>query len=538
MLIHYDGKHYICDCTYEERNIPKRSGFFFDPIDKKWKTTKIKNAVRLRKYFTVDVKNHISRIICQRKPKSYSESFLKSIVPKNEKLKPVQVKAIKYALDRTSSYLALEQGLGKTATAIAILNALTLKHPVTTSLFVVTPNKIKDWVKDFNRWSVVDYNIIELSSEKQDIESFMDFHHNVFLVSDTFVSNENTRRAIFKVSDYIEFDLFVNDEAHRFGSFDSIRTKALYTGTKPLAQIARRRVLLSGTPIGNKTKDLYPILSGVAWNTIDFMTFTQFAMKFCDGYFESNPYAGQVLNAEGSSNIEELKQRIDRFMLVEKFDDHERVETQENLILIEQEYEAKFLNAQFKDLNPLSVTNYFDSTGDGEKIGGQLAQCRRRLSEIKKQPALEYIKTLIDKNPKTQFLFMGYHTELLEFFNDTLSNMYGDVVGFIDGSVKAAHRERICESYQSGRIKYLVAQVETMVGIDLFKGTYGVFIEPHWSPRAIEQAKSRLKRIGQTKKVTFDYLVLKDTIDEYVLVNYFDKLETINKTIRSTNNGK
>lgn len=50
MLLVSNGRRYVLECTYEERDIPRRAGFHWDSEDKVWWTENKGHALSLREY--------------------------------------------------------------------------------------------------------------------------------------------------------------------------------------------------------------------------------------------------------------------------------------------------------------------------------------------------------------------------------------------------------------------------------------------------------------------------------------------------------
>lgn len=52
--LHLDGKRWICEVTYEQREVPKAAGFRWDPVAKRWWTDQAVRARKLAQYATSD----------------------------------------------------------------------------------------------------------------------------------------------------------------------------------------------------------------------------------------------------------------------------------------------------------------------------------------------------------------------------------------------------------------------------------------------------------------------------------------------------
>ncbi len=154
-----------------------------------------------------------------------------------KKLKPFQVHGSLFLQSNPHALLADEPGLGKTIQAIAAANYLSLKR-----VLVVCPASVRlGWRQELKEcgatglWDVISY------------EQAVKYHSEVHY--DTLPS----------------YDGLVLDEAHYLKTSDSKRTQAIFGG----AGAARMRTLrarwaLTGTPVLNRPRELWPILKNVS----------------------------------------------------------------------------------------------------------------------------------------------------------------------------------------------------------------------------------------------------------------------------------
>ncbi len=132
-----------------------------------------------------------------------------------------------------------EMGLGKTIEAIGIINL----HPELRKVLVVVPSSLKiNWKNELTKWLTDDRTVgVAKGSKVPDTD----------IVIINFDILKQNHHALLTRS----FDLMVIDEAH---NIRNVRTQR-YAFLKPL--VAKHVVALTGTPIWNKTDDLWALLT-------------------------------------------------------------------------------------------------------------------------------------------------------------------------------------------------------------------------------------------------------------------------------------
>jgi SNF2 family DNA or RNA helicase len=484
----------------------KSAGFTFNYELKKWATAREKNAFKFKSHFDDSCSRHFRSMSVVK-----NKIPLKVKVAEGQKLFDYQRGGVKFCLTRNHSYLAFEQGLGKTCTALTVINSLMPCR----SLIVAPPFKILDWEIEAKKWidnKPIVWVIKKIKDLKKPPENF-----DVLIVPDSILSD-----AAAYISKYT-FSIGVVDEAHRFSSVDTKRTKALFKEMLPQCD---KKILLSGTPMSNRPIDLFPSLSNLAWNTISYANYFEYGKHFCGGHMVSVGFGKQKFDVSGATNLDQLSKLLKPFMLIEKLSDHFNIKHSNRLVRLnngeKKTYrlsKSLFKNAELADF--LTIENNL----------GEIAKYRSELCEIKLKPSLDYCLNAL--NQDTQFLIFAIHKRMISYLFEHLSKRYH--VAVIDGGQTRVKKQNIKSAFQGGEYKAIIAQVETMVGVDLFKGTRGIFVESPWSPRAINQAVSRLVRIGQEKKVLIDHLVLANSFEEYVLKRALTKQENIEQVITQTN---
>jgi hypothetical protein len=155
---------------------------------------------------------------------------------------------------------------------------------------------------------------------------------------------------------------------------------------------------------------------------------------------------------------------------------------------------------------------------------------RRKLVSLAKVDfTIEYITDLLQTIDKV--LLIVYHRETIQ----KLKEAFKDSVILQGGMTSDQKHQNLIEFQTNENCKLLIGQISvTGYGIDGLQNVcnYIVFGEIDWSPGILEQAKDRLRRIGQTKTVFVHYLIASNTIEEEIDLKLEWKRNIISKLIR------
>lgn len=109
------------------------------------------------------------------------------------------------------------------------------------------------------------------------------------------------------------------------------------------------------------------------------------------------------------------------------------------------------------------------------------------------------------------------------------------IYSYIDGSVDVNTREKMVKSFQEdeGNRVFLLSLKAGGVALNLTAADYVIIFDPWWNPAVEAQAIDRSHRIGQTKKVMVYRMVVKDSIEEKMLVLQEKKKALVENLIAS-----
>lgn len=301
------------------------------------------------------------------------------------------------------------------------------------------------------------------------------------------------------------WDVIIFDEAHRLKSLSAKRTKKAL-GKNGLRSRANRIWFLTGTPVKNRTIDLYPILRSCAPEVLGkYDSYLKFAYRYCGAY------QGRFgVDVSGASHTEELHERMRSFML--------RREKRDVLSELPPRVITKVdlpCSPEVLELIKKEEQKTIEQAGENDpalfKLG-EIARIRQTLSKYKVPASVAYIKDLLQEEDKIVVFY--YHKEILNELRRALLSIPSV---FIDGSVAPARRGGIVEEFKSRKdVRIFFGQMAACgEGIDGLQAAAAccVFVEPSWSHTDIEQCIGRLERSGQRSDVNVHILTIKDTLE-------------------------
>ena len=414
-------------------------------------------------------------------------------------LYPHQADGVSFLISKGRAILGDDMGLGKTRQAIV---GMQIAAP-TGMILVVCPASLKlNWRREIR---MVDRDakveVIGIQDGKQIKPRWVIVNYDLL--------HRNAERL-----DGIPWSGVILDEAH-FIKNNSQRTsqclKLLGVSNNARSPLSgpRQVYLLTGTPITNRPKDLFNLLRCVGHPSA--RSFISFAKQYCDAY--KNDY-GWVTT--GSSNLEELNLLMKEVMLRRRKDEvldlPPKIRSWVPLAI----ESVAALNAQ------RSFARWFaasDASRPNDKYFlARLTKVRVALHKAKHRAVEERIRDVIATGQKV-IVFTA--------FTDGLNKhkaVFGDDCVTISGASTAEERMLAVDRFQSDpKVRLAVCNIIAGgVGITLTAATHVIFQDLDWVPANHLQAEDRAYRMGQTERVTVEYMLANDTLDVFIA----DLLET------------
>lgn len=466
-------------------------------------------------------------------------------------LKPYQRAGVVYAVNARRCLIADEMGLGKTAQALATLKALEIARAV-----VVTPASVKyNWEREAMRW---------LPGCKVQVVDDKDWEHGTNGTHETYgtngaepsgpghqglslvVVNYDIVRKHLDALRAFKPQAIVLDEAHYLKNKESKRYQAVHD----LMRGVDVRLALTGTPVDNRPKDLKPLLQ-LLGKLEEFGGSEEFSRRYLSA--QRVTMRGRTFWKPGDgSNLNELQSKLRSFCMVRRLKRDVLPELPEKRrvrvdVSLDPQSAQEYRRAQADVLSWIREKEGEKARGEGElwevirerakAAAAKAATCEelvkltalRQIAARGKVDAVQEWLTSFQESGEKLVLF-GVHKGPLK----AISEQWG--VEPLTGDTPALERQAMVDRFAEGLGRKLVdgknptpnsqpqpwlfsAQLQAGgTGIDGLQhaSTNVAFLEQAWKPSVMEQAESRLHRIGQKSAVTSWVFVARGTVDEWL----------------------
>lgn len=457
-----------------------------------------------------------------------------------EGLQPWQREGVLWLTEKGSGVLAMEQGTGKTPTALAAMDA--------PALIVVPASLRENWKRETMKWRP-DLIVAKIEKAADVTDEALKATCVVIgyeAVSDPKVLEALKRRrfrtlVVDEAQATKELRIFVSKTGQPYPGKDPKRAAAIYR----LAQVIPRRFMLSGTPLINgRPYELFPLLHMVAPK--DWSNQEEYWWKYCDPQEVHIPGGATRLNVHGHSNLPELRERTSGHYLFRRTKEvlnlPEKVREYKSIGL-EEDVAAEYRAAASEFLRWVRANGGAQAAmraARAEVIARLTAL--RRLTAIGKAPTVLAEAAAFLRDTGRPLIIMGHHEEALTAVESGLEQL-GFRVGAITGKVTGRARERAIDEFQSGlpltkppeKRKYLDVLVCSItaagVGLTLTRAQDMIIFERVWRPFDLVQAEDRIHRYSQKNQCVITYYDAANTIDDKLAALLAEKAKTAAEVI-------
>lgn len=421
----------------------------------------------------------------------------------NKILRPFQKEGARFLATHPHALLADEPGLGKTVQAIAAVEACRFRH-----VLVVCPASVRlGW--------------------RQEIEECLGSGHAGDW--DIISYNEAVSMAANIAPTNASWDVVILDEAHFLKTPESQRTQAIFGNGIGLARRARFIWCLTGTPVLNRPRELYPVLK-----TLDprfaGMSFASFAQRYCGAFFD-----GRSVNTRGASNLAELAGKLDGFMLRRTKEQvlpelPPAVICQVPLEVSKEDLAAVWAEEDLienREAKISSIAEDFSQLGD-------LSRLLRLTGEAKVKASVSFILDTLQTVEKV--VVFARHRSVLSRIQAELESRMVRTVEYHGGMSDVQKRDAIY-TFSEGKgekdTKVFIGQIQAAgTGINGLQDHCStvIFAELSWVPGDTQQAIDRLHRMGQSANSVNVYVLhVPGTLESAVLGTHTAKEKIIEK---------
>ena len=419
-------------------------------------------------------------------------------------LYPHQIEGISFLTRKGRAILGDDMGLGKTRQAIVameqaapdgvilVICPASLKLNWRREILAVDPEArievigAKGATADAPRWVIVNYDLLAKQAERLRAINWS----GVILDEAHFIKNASAR---------------TNHVLKLLGVSEKARDPVIGPG---------QVYLLTGTPMTNRPRDLYNLLRCVGHPSA--RSFLSFARRYCGAYRNNFGWV-----TDGASNIGELNLLMKEVMLRRLKDDVLDLPPKVRTWLPVEIDSATARHAQVGFLEWLAGSD--PSRPNDKDFLGRLQKVRVALHKAKHNAVAERIHDVLATGQKV-IVFTAF-TDGLKKHKASL----GEACVTLSGEDNAERRMAAVDAFQNDpEIRVMVANlIAGGVGITLTAGSHVIFQDLDWVPANLAQAEDRAYRLGQTSRVTVEYMIAARSLDGYVAQLLAAKMELI-----------
>jgi len=339
-----------------------------------------------------------------------------------------------------------DMGLGKTAQGLGWMRHAGIRRAI-----VVCPaSVVLNWCREAARF-YPDAKPSPILSSK-DMERFQ-ASEGPWIVVVTWDGLRRMWRELLALSP----EAVVADEAHYAKSPEAMRTRALLW----VGSALKHRVLLSGTPMKNRPRELFPLLHLL--DPVQFRAFLPYGERYCGPKTQRFGHR-HVRTYDGSTHAEELNLRLRPYMI-------RRVKSE----VLSQ------LPPKSVQRLPLPVDTWLESLREAG------------------EPAVLFC----------------HHRSVVQALSEACRGRGWRYVT-IAGDTPITARQDAVAAFQAGEADVLLATEAAKEGITLTRSAYLAFVEYFWVPGDMAQASDRVWRISQQREVFVTILHLEGSLDDHV----------------------
>jgi SWI/SNF-related matrix-associated actin-dependent regulator 1 of chromatin subfamily A len=320
--------------------------------------------------------------------------------------------------------------------------------------------------------------------------------------------------------------VLIYDESHSLKNGKAARSKA----AKELAATVPHKILLTGTPVLNRPKELWNQLQIIDPFAYPDKRFFQWHKRYTNA--TKNPFGWDF---SGASNLEELAASLKTIMIRRTKDQvlKELPAKRRTTVLIPIDNRKEYDRADNEFMAWMTEQKGAEAAERASNVE-QLAKIEylRQIAVAgKMKSALAWIENFLESGEK--LVIFATHKATIH----ALEREYGAMAVKIDGSVSSEKRQAAVDAFQNDPdAKIFIGNIQAAgVGITLTAASNVVFLELGWTPALHDQAEDRCHRIGQENAVNIWYLLAEKTIDASIAAMLENKREVIDQSTEDEN---
>ncbi|XP_023230728.1 DNA repair and recombination protein RAD54-like [Centruroides sculpturatus] len=499
-------------------------------------------------------------------------------------LRPHQREGVKFMWDCVTGkqiennygcIMADEMGLGKTLQCITLLWTLLRQgpdaKPIIDKAIIVSPSSlVKNWQNEITKWLKNKINVMAIDSgSKEKIDKDLQYFMNTNgrrVVCPVLIISYETFRLHAAVLHKGEVGFVICDEGHRLKNSDN----QTYNALNKLQ--AKRRILISGTPIQNDLLEYFSLVHFVNEGILG--TAQEFKRKFETPIIRSrDAHASDAEQQKGNERLEELLSIVNKCMirrtsaLLSKY-----IPVKIELVVccmmtpLQNDIYVNFV----KSLDILKLNNAKEK---GNKVNVSLSaitslkklcnhpdliyeKCQESPNEYLKyfpenynpknllpelsgkMKVLDCLLAVIKSTTKDKVVLVSNYTQTLDLF-EKLSRLRNYKYVRLDGTMSIKKRAKVVETFNNpdnDEFIFMLSSKAGGCGLNLIGANRLVMFDPDWNPANDGQAMARVWRDGQKKQCYIYRLLTTGTIEEKIFQRQTHKRALSSCVVDNTEN--
>lgn len=533
MKLEYANKRFVAISTYEEKEIPKGAGFFWDKDAKRWFTQDPAKAVKLAQYADESARAMLDTLAKVRAEIiEASRAVVADVeipVPDGLAYLEFQKAGIAYAMKRENVLVGDEMGVGKTIQAIGVINC----DASVKNVLVICPASLKlNWMRECQKWLVRPLTIA--------------IANGTWPMADVVIVNYDILSKHSETIRSTTWDLLICDEAHYLKNSKTVRTTQVL-GAKGVAPIkARRRIFMTGTPILNRPIELWPLVKSLDPTGLG-KSWANFTKRYC-----AATHGRWGWDVSGSSNLGELQDLLRSSIMVRRLkkdvltelpakrrqvvevdvDGAAEAVASETNAWARNEERLAGLRAAVELSKASEREEDYDAAVKALRDGvsaafTEISRLRHETALAKVPAVLAHIVNALESTDKV--VVFAHHKDVVA----QIEQQFSAACVTLTGDAGSIERQSAVDRFQNDpAVKVFIGTIGAAgVGITLTAASLVIFAELDWVPGNITQAEDRLHRIGQQDTVLVQHLVLNGSLDARMAHRLVEKQAIIDKAL-------
>jgi len=436
-------------------------------------------------------------------------------------LYPHQSNAVDRLAKGETLYLGFDPGLGKTRTVLEAARRKGVRR-----LLVISPaSGLYVWEREAHRWfPAMPFFIIRGPADFKHLRGDL----GIFVVTYGLVSQKESP-VVSLLQKSRPFDMTALDEAAALKNSGANRTKAVFGKLLSSGKLGHI-VPMSGTPAPNHNGEMYPVLKALYPSAASSGSRLMYEWEFQDAFCKVvkrrfGPGGREVRTIDGSKNTDELRKRMDGFMLRVRKEDvlKDLPPIRWDIVPVDADVDMQMPDmSRFDEISDEDLIDYLRRGGANASGGEHIMRLRHLLGLAKVQAAVDYINDLLVAMPADRKLVVfAHHQDVIALLMAGLAGWSPQVIVGASSLQERTFAVSNFLGHGSVKSRLFIGNIQaagtaiTLVGPNC-KCSDVVFVEATYSVGDNVQAACRVHRIGQSDAVVARYLVVHGTIDDRI----------------------